>query len=90
MVAGGAVKTESGGTDKWTETVALAQAAAKAEKPKEPSTPTGSKHGTERLNKTTFLSASTWDAFLPPPTNSFKVRCFFKVGEFHLQRLGSY
>ena len=64
--------------DKWGETVAMAQAKAKAEKPpnNNGSSPTHvppSPKVSDKLNKTVLISASTWDAFLPPPSNSFKV-----------------
>lgn len=57
--------------DKWGETVAAAQTVAKAEKPNGSLVPSSPK-AVEKLNKTVLVSASTWDAFLPPPSNSFK------------------
>lgn len=59
-------------TEKWLETVAKAQAAAKREKPN------GSNEDAkkpEKLSRIELLSGSTWDTFAPPPSNSFKVSC---------------
>lgn len=55
---------------KWQDTVASVQATNKAEKPKGAS---NAAQAAEKLNKTVVLTATTWDTFSPPPSNSFKV-----------------
>jgi hypothetical protein len=85
MAAGVETTTGSGTVviDKWADNVSKAQAAAKAEKatggsatPTSPASKGGSppQKNVEKLTKVALISATTWDVFAPPPSNSFKVR----------------